>query len=289
MKMIQQPQNFNVKLLSRGCQFLVMLFIQILFIQFTPILAYGKGGWNGSGGGGIACFKDAATRNRATTAAGIIKDHYINQILSLNTVEMQSILDQYSNPDLEILMPKTSESPTDFVRRILMDEMRKHQPTAAFNILAALEHLKFQDWKPKLGLKVIKDYGPAVRPRANCRYVQMAVRFAKPHEAEEMPHAMLDFDPRLIERMKSLQSEKEFNLNLATLLLHESIGYLTYDFHKTDNNSLDAQNLTIILLSQSFWRHMNSSEDKISRASFQNLVRRLKLNKTYGKGMNEYL
>jgi|GEM_PF-6944454 len=196
MNFMHQPQTFDVKLLSRGCQFLVMIFIQVLFFQFTPIVSYAKGGWNGSGGGGIACFKDAATRNRAVTADGIIKDQYLNQIQSLNTVEMQSILDHYPHPDAAILSPKTSESPTDFVRRILMDEMRKHEPTAAYNVLAAVEYLKIQDWKPKKGLQVIKDYGPAVRPRANCRYVQIAIRFAKPHEAEEMPHAMLDFDPR---------------------------------------------------------------------------------------------
>ena len=49
------------------------------------------GGWNSSGGGGIACFIDEKVAAEAGPS-GIIKDEYVDRILTLHALEMDGLL-----------------------------------------------------------------------------------------------------------------------------------------------------------------------------------------------------
>jgi hypothetical protein len=208
--------------------------INIIDQFFKPHLQESSGGWGGTGGSGVACFKG-------------------KKMISLH------LLDYYEAPDKNVFFPvEPGESLTEYLNKIL-NKITPLAPYFAFQLRLSLKRLLSEQWIDNPRLPFVPDIGTEVKlPEKNCRRVQLAIRFAK-RKKEGFPDVFLEVNHELLKKMTELNSREVAILNQAMFLFHEATYLLGVELgHK---NSKEIRNFVRFFLDKSgfeFRERLNS-------------------------------
>jgi hypothetical protein len=211
-----------------------------------PIVVAG-GTWTGSGGDGVACFKDANTASQALDQSGKIRPEFrgkIERLFALDTWEYQN--------EFHFLAPIKNEDPVRYVLRAIDKHLSPDMPYFAEKLKKTIEILNMNEWKSHWqdqgGLPLILDQGSIARSVPDsCRLVQLAIRYAHSTPGK-IPEVFIDVDSDFIERMKNGPSWSDSILFTGTLLLHEAIWMSGVELNMPD--SAASRKLTAAILSE---------------------------------------
>lgn len=213
-----------------------------------------NGGWNGTGGGGVACFKDAEAARAALDGAGLIKDSAISQITFLSSYEFfHGRASSETDITKVFFKPRPDENAMTFLRRILFEKYNSLSPLLVENIFAALDWVEPQKWNEHLNragmparMSIINDMG-FLDIKPECKYVQLITRYQQSQNGE-LPLGFIDADKKLWSHMKAIHSPEHVVINEALLILHEALYLLGLELqHRT---SVSSQMLTTVLLNE---------------------------------------
>ncbi len=205
------------------------------------------GTWTGSGGDGVACFKDQKEASHAIDEAGKIKPEYrskIERLFALDTWEYQN--------EYLFMAPMKNEDPVQYIVRAIDKHLSQDMPYFAEKLKKTIKILSTNEWKSHWSdqgaLPLILDQGSIGRSiPEQCRLVQLAVRYAH-SSTGKIPEVFIDVDGDLIERMKNGPSWSDNILFTGTLLLHEAIWMSGVELNMPD--SAASRKLTAAILSE---------------------------------------
>ena len=299
-----EKKSVLVKLLNRQRQFLsnfgIFAFVALLSMiisedALTKIEAdyltanvkdaviEAHGGWNGSGGGGIVCFKNDVLVSKAMDKNGKIKENYLSRVKQVTVLELADLrtngisiepsvdakgqetfaLENVLNENNIKEKLSNFKSADDVITNLIESTVAPSLPILASLMTAAHKQLKTSLWEASDWLPNLQDHGKSKRPNQNCKFVQIAMRTSYRANPNYLPRAKVIVYGSLLKQMKKIMSPSEYLVNTSTLLLHEIIYYLGFNDHSQENNSILTQELTKFFLVSYLSRNQGGSSPQI--------------------------
>lgn len=226
-----------------------------------------KGGWNGGGGSGVACFENAVVANNAIDASGHIREEFISQISELKTLDLW----EAEKLDFHFLKFDDQQSAREYVMMAL-EKLVPIVPQFASHAKAALDLVRPEKWTSDISIPRLLDEGPSkLVPPRHCKKVQLVVRYSKTAD-DHFPQAFVDAHPRLLEKMRNQKREVSL-LSEATILLHEALYLLGVEMNH--DNSLSTRQLTVFILSKELHEWLENFPVGIRAIKFISVLGRL--------------
>ncbi len=157
------------------------------------------GGVSDGGGSGLACFDDQKTAKEALDSQGRLKERYRPLVRSIWATD-------YIENIRSFVRPLNSESPEQYLARIVADFITPLSPQFASQLTLALHDVRRETWKPADGLSAIFDVGetPHLEERlqflTHCALVQIVRRQDFRNQGVVRVQG-IEFDQELFENM----------------------------------------------------------------------------------------
>lgn len=281
-------------------RFLFIVFL-LFFLKLDLVLANDKNEGTMTGGGGgnaVACFDDEAMAQSAVTLEGSFKLDYLSKIKSLKTLDYWE-----ANASGSFFNPLPSESPNEFLKRIITEKWKKISPTFSFKLLEALQlfenakHVYLYNTTLSEQTKRTQDVGfTKTEIPKSCRLVGVINRIRKSNHLK-YPELIFHYNGFLYDKLgfdrianlkdkNTLDIETEKKLNLAFLHLHEAVYILGSE--RGDLTSEESRELTRLILSSQLLDEFSALPQSQVGFNFQLFLVRNKLDKFLTFFLDEY-
>lgn len=192
-----------------------------------------EGGWESSGGGGVACFKsveDAKAAKQALASTGVLSKQIrakIQSVVTLDTWDNIEAEDHFLKQGMMILPSNKyySGEPLVFSPDLLkikddkkivdtiLNSLSLSAPLFAERLLTLKERFPVETWKPSIEVPLVKDSTPRKAITETCVLIQLANRYTI-SKKNEVPETKIVFDQEIFEKFLS-------PIDRAVLFMHE--------------------------------------------------------------------
>lgn len=175
--------------------------------------AMAEGGWEGSGGDGVACWNSQEEAQRAEAEIGvygILSEKSKAAIASLVTLEYWEFKDKVYFPEMATSREQVLQKVQSF--------LEEYAPIFASQLKIVSDRISIDTWQKMDGVRQISDSTPArsiKKENGLCRLVQLAGRFSKSRGIGKFPEVFVELDQVLFVKLNPL--------NQAMLILHERL------------------------------------------------------------------
>jgi hypothetical protein len=192
-----------------------------------------EGGWESSGGGGVACFKsveDAQAAKQALASTGVLSKQLrtkIQSVVTLDTWDNIEADDHFAKQGMMVLpsIKYSSGEPLVFspdllkikddkkIVETILNSLSLSAPLFAERLLTLKERFPVETWKPSIEVPLVKDSTPRKVIAETCVLIQLANRYTI-SKKNEVPETKIVFDQEIFEKFLS-------PIDRAVLIMHE--------------------------------------------------------------------
>ncbi len=197
-----------------------------------------RGDWESSGGDGVLCFKDEATKNKNKDLLANPEDYkkIPKDQVTLKALEFYEFLSDDHKAEFTLWSELKSNEDHKVILGKVLDRIRTYSPVFVQKLDLVLEHIQVETWVPREKVLNVEDSTPYRDLESQCELIQLADRQTQSSEGY-LPKAKVYFRADLFESLDEM--------NKAVLILHEALYLIA---RETNHENSDLVRLANVML-----------------------------------------